>query len=161
MPALSPQIAVALDMGGCPNRCRHCWLGAWPSERMSHGDLRWTVGRFRRWARPGEDEPFFKRITAFSWWREPDYRPDYRELCELERELSDGQPTRVELLSVWRLARDKGYASWAKSVGTEACQITFFGLQESHDWFVRRKGSFHDSLLATERLLEAGIQPRW
>ena len=128
---------------------------------MTHDDLRWAVDRFRRWVRPGEDAPFFRRITAFSWWREPDYRSDYCELHQLESDLSDGEPPRFELLSIWRLARDASYAAWAKSVGTDACQITLFGLGESHDWFVRRRGSFRESILATERLLDAGIRPRW
>ena len=44
---------------------------------------------------------------------------------------------------------------------TEACQITFFGLERNTDYFVRRRGAFRDSLLATERLLEVGIRPRW
>ncbi len=31
MPAVPrEQIGVALDMFGCPNRCRHCWLGPPP-----------------------------------------------------------------------------------------------------------------------------------
>lgn len=35
MPVLdSRQVAVALDMAGCPNRCRHCWLGNMPNERV-------------------------------------------------------------------------------------------------------------------------------
>ena len=43
MPALSPQIAVALDMAGCPNRCRHCWLGHTPNKRIPEETLREVV----------------------------------------------------------------------------------------------------------------------
>ena len=162
MPALSPQIAVALDMAGCPNRCRHCWLGNPRNQRVPEETLREIVRQFRTWKQPGAKTPFFERLSVATWYREPDFAPDYRRLWELEQELSDkGAAQRFELLSIWRLARDEGYAAWARHVGTKACQISFFGLEQSTDWFCQRRGAFRDSLLATERLIEAGIRPRW
>jgi hypothetical protein len=151
-----------LDMAGCPNRCRHCWLGVPPNRRVSEDTLRQVVQQFREWVRPGESRPFAEEIGVYTWYREPDYAPDYRDLWELEKELSDkGQARRFELLSIWRLARDESYAPWARDIGTEACQISFFGLERNTDFFCRRRGAFRDSLLATERLIEAGIRPRW
>ncbi len=163
MPSLaSRRIAVAVDVAGCPNRCRHCWLGNPPNRRVSEDVLRWVVRQFRQWRRPGEAEPFAKPLTVMTWYREPDCAPDYRHLWELEEELSDkGAAVRFELLSVWRLARDAEYAPWARGIGTEVCQISFFGLERITDYFTRRTGSFRDSLVATERLLESGIRPRW
>ncbi|HHX43241.1 MAG TPA: hypothetical protein GX714_04540 [Chloroflexi bacterium] len=152
---------MALDMAGCPNRCRHCYLGYLPTRRVDGAELREVVARLRAWVRPGEAAPYLRHVQAHTWFREPDYRPDYRALYDLERELSGREPARFELLSIWRLARDPDYAAWARRIGTEACQVTFFGLEVTHDWFVRRRGSFQDSLVATERLLEAGIRPRW
>jgi len=70
-------------------------------------------------------------------------------------------------LSVWRLARDDGYAQWAVRAALEsaaipkACQISFFGMETNTDWGARKRGAFSDNLLATERLLGAGIAPRW
>lgn len=167
MPALSRQIGLALDMAGCPNRCRHCWLGhapvrCAPNRRVSEETLRQVVRQFREWKRPRADEPYFERVIVATWYREPDFSPNYRHLWKLEQELSDeGAAKRFELLSVWRLARDGGYAPWARQIGTQACQISFFGIQETTDWFCGRKGAFRDSLLATERLIQAGIRPRW
>jgi len=34
-------------------------------------------------------------------------------------------------------------------------------MEETNDWFYRRKGGFRDSLAATERLLDVGMKPRW
>ena len=161
MPPLeSRDLIVAVDMAGCPNRCRHCWLGSPPNRRLPLETLARVAEAVRGWARPGESAPFFRRLTVASWYREPDYAPNYRELYRLERELSD-EPARYELLSIWRLARDEGYACWAREIGTEACQSTFFGLERTTDRFVRRAGAFRDNLLATERLLAVGIRPRW
>jgi len=159
----SRDISIAVDMHGCPNWCRHCWIGRPPNGRMTEDDLRWTVSRFREFVRPGEDRPFIENLNVVTWTREPDFSDDYRRLYDLEVELSDTKTYRAEweLLSVWRLARDKEYAPWAKNIGVETAQITFFGVGETQDWFYRRKGAFRDCVTAIERLLDAGIKPRW
>lgn len=156
----SKNIVVCMDMEGCPNRCKHCWLGHTPNKKVSEGTLREVVKEFRNWTRKGDEKPFFEKISVNTWYREPDFAPNYRELWELEKELSD-EPMRFELLSIWRLAKDDTYAKWAKEIGTKECQISFFGLEENTDYFVGRKGAFKDNLLATERLLDVGIVPRW
>ena len=156
----SRDIAIALDMYGCPNRCRHCWLGCPPNRRMTKQDLRWAATQFRNYVRRGK-QPFIDKLSVMSWFREPDFSDDYERLYELEAELSDGKPYRFELLSIWRLARDKKYAKWAKKVGPNTCQITFFGMEETNDWFYRHRGAFQDNLIATGRLLDIEIKPRW
>ena len=151
---------VMVDMAGCPNRCRHCWLGSHKNGSMSTQDFREIAAQFKDWR--DESGRGIGELGFFSWWREPDFREDYRELWRLEQELSSpGRAERFELLSVWRLARDEPYAKWAATLPPKACQISFFGMEENTDWGVRRKGAFRDSLLATERLLAAGIAPRW
>ena len=170
----SREIGVLVDMAGCPNRCRHCWLGCPPNKRVSEEMFRWVVQQFKEWVYPGEQEPFANLLNVMTWYREPDFAPNYRELYKLEKELSGGKATRFELLSIWRLARDEGYAKWARDVGvsdkrlgtnadegTQSCQISFFGMEKTTDYFTRRRGSFRDNLVATERLLEVGIKPRW
>lgn len=153
-------LGVMVDMAGCPNRCRHCWLGSHKNGSMKTLEFRGIAEQFKNWK--DESGRGISELGFFSWWREPDYRDDYRELWELEQELSSpGRAQRFELLSTWRLAFDENYAKWAKSLPTNICQITFFGMDESTDWGMRRKGAFHDQLLATERCLGVGIAPRW
>ncbi len=165
MPAIIPDedIGLAFDMHGCPNRCRHCYLGKPRPGRVSEADLRWAVEQFRAFRRPGEEQPLWRKMRVSTWIREPDYSPDYRSLHQLENELSDLPSPRAkwELLSIRRLARDSEYAEWAHSIGVRVCQISFFGLEQATDWGYRRRGAFRDALSATERLLEAGILPRW
>ncbi|MDO8684635.1 MAG: hypothetical protein Q7N50_14310, partial [Armatimonadota bacterium] len=164
MPLIEPrQIGLAFDMFGCPNRCRHCYIGRQPNEKLSEEDVRWAVDQFRGFTQSGEDSPFFESINVVTWNRDPDYSDDYKRLYELEVELSDTKTYRAEweLLSIWRLARDERYAPWAHGIGVRTCQITFFGIGETHDWFCRRPGAFQDCLTATERLLDAGIKPHW
>jgi hypothetical protein len=169
MPALTPDddIGLAFDMHGCPNRCRHCWLDhrvvATPRSCLTEDDVRWVAAQFRAFRRPGETRPPWRHFGVATWIREPDYADDYRHLHALEVELSDTPPSRdtYELLSVWRLARDPEYARWGYELGIRECQLTFFGLEKATDWGTRRRGSFRDLLVATERLLTAGIRPRW
>lgn len=161
MPDLRKTVGVAVDLAGCPNRCRHCYLGIGPNRRLSPDVLREVAAAFWNWTRPGEDEPYFQQVYVSSDYREPDFSDDYRQLYELERELSRSEPRRYELLSIWRLARDPDYAEWAREVGPRVCQISFFGLEEVNDCFYRRTGAFRDCLKATERLLDAEMIPRW
>jgi len=151
---------IAVDMAGCPNRCRHCWLGSHKNGNMTTDDFRSIASQFKNW-RNGHGQGI-KKLGLFTWWREPDFRDDYRNLWELEQELSSpGQAQRFELLSIWRLARDENYAKWAATLKPKACQITFFGMEETTDWGTNRKGAFKDNLLATKRLIDAGIAPRF
>lgn len=169
MPVITPDedIGLAFDMHGCPNRCRHCWLDHQvvtpPRARMTEAEVRWAAAQFRAFRRPGEDRPPWRRFHVASWIREPDYSDHYRRLHALEVELSDAPPARdrYEVLSVWRLARDQEYAHWAYDLGIRECQLSFFGLEQTTDWACRRRGAFRDLLVATERLLAAGIRPRW
>lgn len=162
MPALSfDEVGVGFDMFGCPNRCRHCWVPGTPNRPISEQRVRDITAQFRAYRRPGRAEPHFKKLSVTTSVREPDFPDHYRQLHALSAELSDDKPWRYELLSVWRLARDETYAPWAKSIGPDTCQITFFGEQDTTDWFYKRRGAFNDALLATQRLLDAGMRPRW
>jgi hypothetical protein len=130
---------------------------------MSEDDLRWVVGQFREFRRAGEERPAWEQLRVSTWVREPDYARDYRRLYELEQDLSDLPSLRPqnELLSAWRLARDAEYAEWGHSIGVRVAQLSFFGMEKVTDWAFRRRGAFEDLLIATERLLAAGIRPRW
>lgn len=146
-------LALVVDMYGCPNRCRHCWLGHMPNRSMEEGDDQWIVDYFR---------PYFDRITYYSWLREPDYCSDYQKRWERDKAISIGTlPKRFELASFWRLVRDPEYVLFLKREKVEVVQLTFFGLEEMTDQYVGRKGAFGELLQATEILLKHQIAPRW
>ena len=144
-------ILVALDMLGCPNRCRHCFMGWRPNPSLTEADLRFAAEAFR---------PFARTISVSDWNREPDFGDDYQEKWELCRRLSTKPPEHYELASVWRLARDKEYAPWLKSLGLRYVQLTLFGGEALTDFFTGRAGAYQDILKAIDALLENGIAPR-
>ncbi len=146
-------IAIAMDLLGCPNRCRHCFMGWRPNPHLAEADLRFAAEAFR---------PFAETLTVYDWNREPDFGDDYKEKWALCKELSspEAQPEHYELASVWRLARDPAYAPWLKSLGLRYVQLTLFGGEATTDYFTGRKGAYRDILKAIDVLLENGIAPR-
>jgi GrpB-like predicted nucleotidyltransferase (UPF0157 family)/MoaA/NifB/PqqE/SkfB family radical SAM enzyme len=147
-----PSLTACLDMAGCPNRCKHCWLGVSPNGRLNENDLRFLAEAFR---------PFTDNLTVDSWYREPDYVPEYKRLWEIERELSDSKRlAHWELMSVWRAARDPEYVPWLKSLGLKACQVTLFGGREKTDFYTGRKGAYDEIIGVIEQLINAEITPR-
>lgn len=146
-------LSLVVDMYGCPNRCRHCWLGHMPNRQMEKGADEWIFHYF---------EPYFEDITFYSWLREPDFCENYRERWKRDIRLSRGiMPQRFELGSFWRIVRDEQYVKFLKEVGVQKVQLTFFGLEELTDRYVGRKGAFKELLQTTRILVENGITPRW
>lgn len=146
-------LILAVDLYGCPNRCRHCWLGHAPNRPVNEEEDIRIVDYFR---------PFFPRITFYSWLREPDYCSHYRERWLRDNRISVGaKPERFELASFWRLVRNPDYVRFLKETDVKKVQLTFFGLELLTDRYIGRKGAFRELLGATEILLENGIAPRW
>lgn len=146
-------LILVVDMYGCPNRCRHCWLGHMPNRKMEDGADEWIFNYFK---------PYFENITYYSWLREPDFCDDYRERWTKDIQLSRGiMPQRFELGSFWRIVRDRSYVKFLKEVGVKRVQLTFFGLEETTDRYVGRKGAFKELLQATDILIKNEIAPRW
>ncbi len=146
------KITICLDMYGCPNRCRHCWLGHSPNGSMPASELEHAAEQFR---------PYTEKLWVYNWYREPDYRDDYKEMWELCRRLSGGNALEhFELASFWRLVRDREYARWLSSLGLKSVQLTLFGGEETTDYYVGRKGAYQEIVKAIEILLENRISPR-
>lgn len=150
---VNKSLSLAVDMYGCPNRCRHCWLGHMPNRQMGEDEDTWIVDYFT---------PVFHKIAYYSWLREPDFCDNYRERWNRDNQISvNAKPERFELASFWRLTRDPDYVRFLKEVGVNKVQLTFFGLEEMTDKYVGRKGAFQELLSATEILIANQIAPRW
>ena len=144
-------LIVSLDMRGCPNRCRHCWLGHMPNPHLSMDDLREVAAAFRLLTQEFEIE---------GWYREPDYMDDYRALWALESELSTFKMPHFELCSFYRLVRDNSYAPWLYAQGVREVQLTLFGGEEMTDFYVGRPGAYGELMQSLDILLQNGIAPR-
>ena len=144
-------LIVSVDLRGCPNRCSHCWLGHAPNPCHPEGVLREVAEAFR---------PYTRELEVSSWYREPDYGADYRELWALEQALSTHHVPHFELCSFYRLVRDAAYAPWLYDLGVREMQLTFFGGEALTDRYVGRPGAYRELLRSLDILLEHGIAPR-
>ncbi len=149
---INKHLTICLDMNGCPNRCKHCWLGDLPSKVLNEDYSDFIVKLFK---------PYFKEVTFYSWIREPDFCVNYQDRWIKDNELSTIKPERFELASFYKIVRDPQYVKWLKEVGTKKVQLTFFGLEETTDEFVGRKGAYQELMKASELLKENEIEPRW
>ncbi len=146
------KLTVCLDMHGCPNRCRHCWLGASPNGNMNGDELIFAAEKLK---------PFAESFEIDFWYREPDFCDNYSEMWDLTEKLSDVKTSHYELMSFWRAVRDKDYVPWLFSKGVRSCQLTLFGGEEKTDFYVGRKGAYNEIVKAAELLLEHKIAPRF
>lgn len=147
------RLSLVVDMYGCPNRCKHCWLGHMPNYKMDDKVDELLIEYFK---------PYFESITYYSWLREPDFCDDYKERWIKDNRISiQGKPMRFELASFYRLVRDEEYVKFLKEVGVKKVQLTFFGLEDMTDAYIGRKNAFKELLLATDILIANDITPRW
>ena len=149
---INKHLSICVDMYGCPNRCKHCWLGDLPNKSFQDGFDDFIVKLFK---------PYFKDITFYSWLREPDFCKDYKSRWLKDNDLSSIKPLRFELASFYKIVRDLEYVKWLKEVGTKKVQLTFFGLENTTDEFVGRIGAYKELIKTSEILKENDIEPRW
>lgn len=144
---------IVFDMKGCPNRCKHCWLGHMENKNLHESDASFVVDKFSK---------YYDKITFYSWLRESDFCQDYRDRWNKDIKLSSGnKPIRFELASFYKIVREPDYVNFLKEVGTKKVQLTFFGMKDLTDKYVGRKGAFDELVRATDILIKNGITPRW
>lgn len=145
-------IDLHFDMAGCPNNCRHCWIKTTGKGFVSESDVRLITKDFKELA---------NEIGVYTWYLEPDYLPNYKELWKLEQELSTKSHEHFELLSDWRIIKDHEYLRWAYDIGVRTCQLTFFGMEETTNKMTGRENAFQEMIEVTDRLILNGISPRY
>lgn len=145
------KITVCVDMAGCPNRCKHCWIGVTENKGMDVGQFKEIARAFRKYS---------DSFEIYSWYREPDFRADYKKLWELEKQLSTHKTPHFELASFWRLVRDEAYVKWLCKQDVRKVQLTLFGDEATTDFYVGRKGAYQEIIKAIDILLENDIVPR-
>lgn len=157
------KISISFDVYGCPQRCKHCWLGHPKHYKM---DVDEVISTFINIKQEQHINRYYDSEVEYLGvgFREPHYGNDYKELygrgdeingCKLEVE------KKYELISLWRLVRDKDYIKWLKNRGINRAQLKVFGLKKTNDFFYGRKGAHEELVKGTNILLNNNIIPRW
>ena len=157
------KISISFDVYGCPQRCKHCWLGQPKHSKMDTDEVIATFENIKN--EQNRYHYFDAEVEYFDvGFREPHYGNDYKELyqkvdkinrCSLEVERN------FNLISLWRLVRDDEYVKWIKNRGIKGAQLKVFGLKETNEIFYGRKGAHEELIEGTKILLDNGIIPRW
>ncbi|GEM_PF-1355964 len=153
-------ISVAFDMAGCPQRCRHCYLGHPAHQPMDAQEVMAAFEQIQSWGRSsGIDIGFLQ-----PHFREPHEAPDYQELYSCCDRVN-GQVVEVErqfeLLNLERISSDPQYLPWVKQRGIQRCQLKLFGMEAVNNFFYGRADAHDLILAAVEGLLAHEIVPRW
>ena len=56
------KLSIVFDMHGCPNRCKHCWIGHMNNKQMNNDDLIFVANFFNN---------VCDNFEIYSWMREP------------------------------------------------------------------------------------------
>jgi len=84
--------------------------------------------------------------------------PDIARIVHSVRGTSASLP--IVPTDTYRIAKDKNWKKLIddlKAAGTREIHTTLYGLQDTHDWFARRKGAFEDLASGVGRLTEQGL----
>lgn len=160
-------IGLQLHIAGCPNACRHCGDEGSPpcGELMSFDEAKWVVEQFRDLTK--SEPPVAKNICT-NLHHEPTAHPDFLALSEYNKEICEDMGCE-ELPECYSVLSTNGYGIThtddyrqilrrLRELGTRMISSTLHGLEEHHDWFVRRKGAFRDIFLSAERACEVGLE---
>ncbi|MDD5529002.1 MAG: radical SAM protein [bacterium] len=158
------KISIAYDIYGCPQLCKHCWLGHF--KKHPNMDVNETIANFLKIKEEQTKHKYFNiQVEYFSPdFREPHYGDDYKLLSEKTNIINGCNieiEKKFELLSIWRLTRDPEYVKWVREKGIKRCQIKIFGLKETNNFFYGRNNAHKDIIDGTSILLDNGIIPRW
>ena len=157
------KISIAFDIYGCPQRCKHCWVGHQNHSKMN---IEKVISTFLDIKKEHNKNNYYgtKVNNIRVDIREPHYGDDYKKLYSRVDEIN-GYSVEVEnnfeLISLWRLIRDKDYVDWIKNRGIKSAQLKVFGSEKTNDYFYGRKGAHKDLIKGTDILLKNGIIPRW
>jgi len=142
---------ICLDMVGCPNNCKHCWIGKNHNGDLKIDDLLYVRDEFKK---------VITNLDLHSWYKEPDYHKYYKDLYKIEINNSITHKGHFELISFYRAVRDKEYIPWLSSIGLKKAQLTFFGMEKSTNYYVGRKTALLELIETINLLLENKIAPR-
>jgi MoaA/NifB/PqqE/SkfB family radical SAM enzyme len=140
-------VIIYVNAAGCPNSCRHCSVSGEPpyGEFYSLDDMRTIAGEW------GPIVPYL----------EPTAHPDFPEIMD-PRIVGEG--SKILATTGSGLAECDDYTSVfdrLREFGYTDIFFTLHGLEEEHDWFVRRKGAFQAVLKASRRAAQAEFGIIW
>ena len=138
---------IYIEAAGCTNTCRHCARGG----RPPFGAL-YSLDELRELA--DEWGPFVVDC-------EPTAHPDFPETMDPAVAIFEGGVLATNGFGLARAGESGDAFVRLRDFGYGGVSLTLHGLEQHHDWFVRRQGAYQDILAASGRAQEAGFGVHW
>ncbi|MBN1355655.1 radical SAM protein [bacterium] len=137
----------------CTNRCQHCWAEGDPCHaRMTPERVGFILDKLADLKSLGMD-------SSFIFYDEPTYHPQFLDFMEKASGLGliGEQFFLATNGSILAQASDD---TWTRlgDTGCACLQLTFYGLEKTHDVFAGRKGAFRDIVRTIHRATEHGLE---
>ncbi len=164
MKGLFDRVGLCIVAAGCTQRCRHCSASASEAEPelLTLGQTKAVVNALRQ-----ENEktpPLYEHVSPGLLY-EPMDHPDIVEIQRLFYELEpEAALVRTMATNGHRIATSPNWRELVAGLqrwGVERFQLTLHGLEEHHDWFTRRRGSYGEVMEAVRRLAAASARVLW
>ena len=138
----------------CSNRCKHCWVPGAPGKKLvPFEQVSFVIEKL------AEVRQYGLEPGAVFFYDEPTLHPQFLEILE---EMSRHNLTREDSFIATNgvvLARSgDDYWRRCKAAGMTDLQLTFYGLEATHDDFAQRRGTFRDLVTTAKRALEHGVR---
>jgi hypothetical protein len=136
---------AGIDVAGCTNACRHCGVGGKPP----HASF-FSLSEMRELTAEGwELCPFF----------EPSAHPEFPEI--MGPDILRGEYLSTNGFGFARAEHPEAWFARLHEFGWRWLSLTVHGLQESHDWFVGRRGAYDDIVRTTKLARANGFNAHW
>jgi MoaA/NifB/PqqE/SkfB family radical SAM enzyme len=136
----------------CQNECRHCYgvFGGSNSRSLKKEVVKGVIDQFNSMYKTGQ-----VLLTG----GEPTLHPDLPELLTYINQTN--LDSNMIFTNGGRIASEERYIDMLVQSGLRNIGVGLFGLEDTHDWFTQRKGSFRDIIKTTDRSLENGVGVIW
>ncbi|MBI4722144.1 MAG: radical SAM protein [Candidatus Stahlbacteria bacterium] len=140
---------IFLEITGCPNKCRHCYISKSASKFKTFKEIKDIIDNYAEVLKP----PVLTKNAYLYFHDEATVHPDIIDI--LEYMVSKGIKCIPSLstngFGICKRKDGEKVLDAFKKVGTKSLQLTLFGDRDYHDWFAGRKGAF-DTIMETYKI---------
>lgn len=157
-------IGLMIVAAGCNNRCRHCSMSAHTLVQvlLSLDEIGKIFEQFDSANR--DSPPLFGKLNVTLGY-EPIAHPDIADIWQLIASIPH-TPRSVEVVAtngsgIAGAENPRALLEKMRDAGLKTIQLSPYGLENTHDWFARRKGAFGDLMSAARHGIEVGLTINW
>lgn len=149
------ELALQLEVVGCPTICKHCWAQGVPYPAMPLEDIHRVLEEAQQFCRKNG-----LMLSSFPM-HELAAHPQAPQIMRLYSDFFDGEPGFEPLATTGvPIALREDWEEFVQAIGaagTKTFWVAFHGYGADHDRLVRREGAFAATCLAVQRIRSLGF----